>query len=154
MMEVFRLSQLKHGKTLSGKGASISGGRWNSPGTTVIYTAANRSLAMAEVAVHFSIATLPEGYMMMTIQVPDNISISEVDSIELPIGWNQFPPLKATQSIGDRFIQEGKTCLLKVPSAVTSGDFNYLLNPMHVEFKKIKITGYDPFPFDNRMFKK
>lgn len=152
-MELFRLSQLKHGKTLSGKGASISGGRWNSPGVEVIYTAANRSLAMAEVAVHLSIATLPDGYMMMTIQMPDNISISEIDAIELPTDWNQFPPLKATQLIGDRFIQEGKTCLLKVPSAVTSGDFNYLINPTHPEFKKIKISGYDPFPFDRRLFK-
>lgn len=153
-MELFRLSQLKHGKTLSGKGASISGGRWNSPGVEVIYTAANRSLAMAEVAVHFTIAALPVGYMMMTIHVPDNISILEIDTKELPTGWNQFPPMKATQSIGDRFIQQGQTCLLKVPSAVTSGDFNYVLNPMHVEFKKIKITGFVPFPFDNRLFKK
>lgn len=153
-MELFRLSQSKHGKTLSGKGASISGGRWNSPGVEVIYTAANRSLAMAEVAVHFTIATLPDGYMMMTILVPDNISISEVDTKELPTDWNQFPPLKATHAIGDRFIQEGKTCLLKVPSAVTQGDFNFLLNPVHAEFKKIKITGFDPFPFDNRIFKK
>lgn len=151
-MQVYRLSRAMHGRALSGKGASISGGRWNSPGIEVIYTAANRSLAMAEVAVHFSIATLPEGYMMMTIQVPDTISISEVDAKELPTDWNQFPSLKSTQSIGDRFVQEGKTCLLKVPSAVTSGDFNYLLNPMHAEFNKIKITGFDPFPFDNRLF--
>ena len=152
-MELFRLSQSKHGKTLSGKGASISGGRWNSPDVEVIYTAANRSLAMAEVAVHLTIATLPDGYMMMTIHVPDNMAISEVDTKELPTDWNQFPPLKATQSIGDRFIREGKTCLLKVPSAVTQGDFNILLNPLHDEFKKIKITGFDPFPFDKRMFK-
>jgi len=152
-MELFRLSQLKHGKTLSGKGASISGGRWNSPGVEVIYTAANRSLATAEVAVHLSIATLPDGYMMMTIQMPDNISISEIDAIELPTDWNQFPALKATQSIGDRFIKEGKTCLLKAPSAVTQGDFNFLVNPLHADFKKIKITGFDLFPFDRRMFK-
>jgi len=153
-MELFRLAQSKHGKSLSGKGAAISGGRWNSPGTEIIYTAANRSLAMAEVAVHFSIATLPAGYMMMTLHVPDTISVSDLDLKLLPANWNQFPPLKATQAIGDRFIREGKTCALKVPSAVTSGDFNFLINPMHPEFKKIKISGYDPFPFDRRLFKK
>ena len=153
-MELFRLTQSKHGKTLSGKGAAISGGRWNTPGTEMIYSAGNRSLAMAEVAVHFSIATLPAGYMMMTIQVPDAISVSDIDSKPLPIDWNQFPPLRAMQLIGDRFIQEGKSCLLKVPSAVTNGDFNYLLNPMHADFKKIKIIGYDLFPFNNRLFKK
>ena len=129
------------------------GGRWNSPGTEVIYTAANRSLAMAEVAVHLSIATLPEDYMMMSLMVPKIISTTEFNVEKLPPGWNQHPPIIATQSIGDLFIKKGKTCLLKVPSAVTPGDFNYLINPVHPDFKKIKITGYDPFPFDRRLFK-
>lgn len=152
-MELYRLSRDIHGKVLSGKGASITGGRWNSPGTEIIYTAANRSLAMAEVAVHFSIATLPAGYMMMTLHVPDTVSITEADIKTLPEGWNQFPPLKQTQVFGDQFITDGKTCLLKVPSAVTQGDFNFLINPLHPEFRKIKITGYEPFPFDRRLFR-
>ena len=152
-MEVFRLSRAIHGKALSGLGASKQGGRWNSPGTEIIYTSANRSLAMTEVVVHIAIGSMPDGFMMMTIQVPDTISINEIDIQALPAGWNQFPPLKSTQSIGDLFIKEGKTCLLKVPSAVTTGDFNYLINPAHLEFKKIKITGYDQFPFDRRLFK-
>ena len=153
-MDFYRLTREKYGKILDGKGASIMGGRWNNPGTEIIYTAANRSLAMAEVAVHFSIATLPVDYMMMVIQVPDTISVIELDIKVLPPNWNQFPHVKATQSIGDLFIKEGKTCLLKVPSAVTTGDFNYLINPAHPEFKKIKISGFDPFQFDNRLFKK
>jgi RES domain-containing protein len=152
-MDLYRLSRDIHGKVLSGKGASISGGRWNSPGIEIIYTASNRSLAMAEIAVHFSLATLPAGYMMMTIYVPDSVSIAEVDSKTLPEGWNQFPPIKQTQIIGDQFITGSDKCLLKVPSAVTQGDFNFLINPRHPEFKKIKITGYDPFPFDKRLFK-
>ena len=152
-MELFRLAQSKHGRKLSGRGAAISGGRWNSRGTEIIYTASNRSLAMAEVAVHFSLATLPAGYMMMTLQLPDTLSVSTIETKDLPPNWNQFPPLKASQIIGDRFIMEGKTCLLKVPSAVTSGDFNYLINPAHPDFKMIKISAYDPFPFDRRLFK-
>src|SRR6187431_319818 len=152
-MEVYRLSRAIHGKTLSGVGASKQGGRWNSQGTEIIYTSANRSLAMTEVVVHFAIGSLPEGFMMITILVPDTISIHEIKSETLPENWNQFPPIKATQSIGDQFIKEGKACLLKIPSAVTAGDFNYLINPAHPEFKKIKITGYDPFPFDRRLFK-
>jgi len=152
-MEVFRLSRAIHGRTLSGTGASKQGGRWNSTGTEIIYTSANRSLAMTEVVVHFAIGSLPDGFMMMTIQVPDTISIKEIDIRTLPAAWNQFPPLKTTQSIGDLFIREGKTCLLRVPSAVTTGDFNYLMNPVHPDFKKINISGYDPFPFDRRLFK-
>lgn len=90
-MEVFRLSRAIHGKKLSGKGASAQGGRWNSTGTEIIYTSANRSLAMTEVVVHLNIGSLPEGFMMVTIDVPDITSIIEVDMDTLPSDWNQFP---------------------------------------------------------------
>ena len=66
-MEVFRLTREKFSKELSGKGAALKGARWNSIGVELIYTALNRSLAMAEVAVHFTLATLPSDYMMVTI---------------------------------------------------------------------------------------
>lgn len=153
-MEVFRLSRAIHGKKLSGKGASAQGGRWNSTGTEIIYTSANRSLAMTEVVVHLNIGSLPEGFMMVTIDVPDITSIIEVDMDTLPSDWNQFPPLKETQRIGDQFINERKACMLKVPSAVTQYEFNYLLNPFHIEFSKIMISGYVPFPFDKRLLNK
>ena len=95
-MEVFRLTRLKHIHDLSGKGAAIKGARWNSAGTEIIYTASNRSLAMAEISVHFSAATLPEDYHMLTIYIPDNTSIKTVQVDDLPDLWNQFPHLKQT----------------------------------------------------------
>jgi RES domain-containing protein len=152
-MEVYRLSREIHGRTLSGIGAALQGGRWNSKGTEMIYTAANRSLAMAEVAVHISIGNLPAGFMMLTIDIPDDVSMEELNVDQLPPNWNQFPPLKETQRYGDQFISTGTACVLKVPSAVTKGDFNFLINPAHPQFKKIKISAYDPFPFDRRLFK-
>ena len=72
-MEVFRLSRLQYADTLLGKGAAIKGARSNLQDVEIIYTAGNRSLAMAEVAVHFTLATLPEDYMMITIHVPDDV---------------------------------------------------------------------------------
>ncbi len=69
-MEVFRLSRAKYATQLSGFGASLKGARWNSRGTEIIYTAQNRSLAMAEIAVHFSLSMLPRDYRMLTIHVP------------------------------------------------------------------------------------
>jgi len=62
-----------------------------SPGVELIYTAANRSLAMAEVAVHFTLAALPDDYMMITIHVPDNISVIKIQPKKLPKEWNAFP---------------------------------------------------------------
>ena len=152
-MEVFRLSTSKWSKVLSGKGAALKGARWNSAGTEINYTGSNRSLAMAEVAVHFTLATLPSDYMMVTIFIPDDVSIKVVQEHDLPKDWNSFPYGSATQSFGDDFINENKYCLLKIPSAVTKGDFNILINPSHPEFKKIKIILVEPFPFDHRIFK-
>lgn len=152
-MEVFRLSREKFSGTLSGVGAALKGARWNAAGVELIYTASNRSLSMAEVAVHFTLATLPDDYVMMTIYVPDNISLEKVDITVLQPDWNTFPHPASTQGIGDRFVAENKSCLLQVPSAVTKGDYNYLINPKHKEFSRIKIIEKEKFPFDKRIFK-
>lgn len=151
-MEVFRLSRFKYISYLSGKGAAIKGARWNNIGTEIIYTANNRSLAMAEVAVHFSLATIPEGYYMITIFIPNNTSIKIVQVKDLPEKWNQFPHNKNTQIFGDDFINSNDYCLLKIPSVVTKGDYNVLINPFHPEFEKIKIIAQEKFPFDERLF--
>jgi RES domain-containing protein len=152
-MELFRLTRRKYAEILSGAGAAIKGARWNSVGIEVIYTASNRSLAMAEVAVHFSMATVPDDYVMTTIYVPDSISMEILADTDLPPGWSVFPHLTATQKIGDLFILENKNCLLRVPSSVTKGDHNVLINPGHKDFRRIKIIDSEPFPFDSRIFR-
>ncbi len=137
-MEVYRLSRQKFAGSLSGKGAAIKGARWNSAGVELIYTSANRSLAMAEIAVHFSLATLPGDYVMIIIFIPDEISIKKVNISDLPVDWNLFPQSTSTQSIGDTFVHENKYCILQVPSSVTFGDFNFLINPNHANLKGSK----------------
>jgi RES domain-containing protein len=152
-MEVFRLTRKKFSSSLSGKGAAIKGARWNSIGVELIYTAANRSLAMAEVAVHFTLATLPADYMMMVIEIPDDIKIKEADVKDLQANWNDFPHPSSTQTFGDQFVSENKFCLLKIPSVVTQGDYNLLINPNHPDFTRIKIMSVEKFPFGKRIFK-
>jgi RES domain-containing protein len=151
-VEVFRLTREKFSATLSGKGAALKGARWNSTGVEMIYTAANRSLAMAEIAVHFTLATLPADYMMMAIHLPDDISIQKLTIADLPDNWNSFPHPITTQSVGDRFVRENKYAVLQIPSAVTYGDFNFLINPNHADFARIKIMELVKFPFDRRIF--
>jgi len=152
-MEVFRLSREKFSSPLSGVGAAVKGARWNSVGIEMIYTAANRSLAMAEVAVHFSISTIPEYYVMITIYIPDNISMKKIDVAELPPNWNSFPHPQSTQVFGDKFILENRYCVLQIPSSVTQGDYNLLINPNHSEFNRISIINIRKFSFDQRLFK-
>ncbi|MFM1857958.1 MAG: hypothetical protein RLZ05_1018 [Bacteroidota bacterium] len=151
-MEVFRLVQSEFVGKLTGKGAAIKGGRWNSIGIEMIYTAGNRSLAMAEVAVHFSLGTLPSNFKMMTIEIPSTVSVMSLSEKKLPEGWNSFPSPVNTWQFGDRFILENGVAVLKVPSVVTPGDFNYLINPFHKDMSKIRIVSVEDFLFDKRLF--
>ncbi len=152
-MRLFRLARKKYPIELSGKGAAMSGNRWNSKGTELVYCAESRALAMAEVVVHLSLATLPNDFVMLEIDVPGTLSVSELRKDQLSVGWNSFPHLAETQKIGDIFVLERKLALLKVPSTVVPGDFNYLINPQHPEFSQIRIVGQMDFPFDSRIFK-
>lgn len=152
-MEVYRLVREKFSNSLSGKGAAFKGARWNSTGVELIYTASNRSLAMAEVAVHVSLLTLSNDYHMVTIYIPDDISLKKLTPADLPEYWNAFPNPISTPAIGDRFVIENQYCILMMPSSVTQGDYNLLINPRHPDFAKIKIIGIEKFPFDKRIFK-
>lgn len=152
-MEVFRLAREKYAKPLSGIGAARYGARWNPIGIELIYTAQNRSLAMAEVAVHFTLATFPEDYVMITIDIPDDIKVKRLTVADLPVDWQKFPHPSSTQDIGRDFVIENEFCILIIPSVVTQGDYNVLINPNHKDFSRIKITSIEKFPFDKRIFK-
>ena len=106
---------------------------------------------MAEVLVHLSLGMLPDDFMMLTIFIPDNLPVIKWSLKDLPKNWNEFPFAAATQKMGDAFVLENEAAVLCVPSVVTSGDFNYLLNLAHPDFKKIQILESVPFPFDNRL---
>lgn len=151
-MLVFRLTRKKYPIELSGKGSARSGNRWNSKGTEIIYCADSRALAMAEVAVHLTVATLPGDFVMMEIFIPDDVSMVQLIEDDLHEGWNSYPHLVSTQKHGDEFIRSNRACVLKVPSAVVKGDYNYLINPRHSDFTKISIRDVYDFPFDHRIF--
>lgn len=151
-MQVFRIARSQYANSLSGRGAALHGARWNSPGIEMVYTAGNRSLAMAEVLVHLSMDIIPDDFRMITIEIPDNLAIKVISEKELPEFWNQFPHNQSTQQLGDNFILENKFCVLKVPSVVTQGDYNFLLNPMHPDFARIHIREVRKFAFDRRLF--
>jgi len=149
-MEVFRLTRAKYAKTLSGKGASLFGNRWNSKGVEMIYTSESRALAMAEVLVHLSLNQVPGDYKMICIDIPNSIKFKTISTKALPSSWHKFPHGSNTQSIGDEFIMNNTFCVLKVPSAVVYGDYNYLINPYHKDFKQIEIKSLTDFPIDDR----
>jgi len=131
-------------------GARRSGGRWNSKGTAMIYTAESRALCTAEIAVHTPLGNLPPDYDLITLLIPETVSIRELLLTALPKNWRLN--LRATQTQGDDFIEGNKHLVLKVPSAVVQGDSNYLINPAHIDMDKIIIQKIEPFEFDSRLF--
>lgn len=151
-MKVYRLHRKKYPDELSGKGAAIRGARWNSRGMEVIYTSSSRALAMAEVLVHLNTDMIPNDFVMLSIDVPNGISVGQLNDEALPNQWSSFSKIYMTQKIGDEFIQENKNCVFKVPSVVVPGDFNFLINPLHFDFKRIKVLESIEFPFDTRFF--
>lgn len=150
-MIVFRLAKAKYAYDLSGKGAEFGGGRWNSKGIAMLYTSDSRALCVTEIAVHTPLGIVPDNYNLMTIEIPDN-SVFLLDFSLLPNNWNSFTYTANVKFIGDHFVTENKHLVLKVPSAVVQGDFNYLINPLHPDFRLIKILKAEAFIFDQRLF--
>ena len=151
-MIVFRLSKLQYANDLTGRGAEKAGGRWNSKGTAVVYTGESRALCTTEIAVHTPLGNIPLDYVIVALDIPNSIAVREVKPNELPADWKSIPHSHSTQEIGDAFVSDEKFAVLKVPSAVVQGEYNYILNPMHKDFKKIKIKLTEPFDFDERLF--
>ena len=152
-MIVYRLSKKKYSADLSGRGAEKAGGRWNSKGLPMVYTSESRALCTTEIAVHSPLGNIPTDYYLTTIEIPA-ASILEIKQADLPKDWKAIPHSNSTQLIGDKFLSENKFLVLKVSSVVVQGDFNYLLNPEHRLFPKVKITKTELFEFDERLFKK
>jgi RES domain-containing protein len=151
-MRVFRLSKQKFSNDLSGKGAEITGGRWNSKGTAILYTCESRALCTTEIAVHMPLGLVPDAYMLIEIEFPDDIKVKKLLPAELPEEWKAFPHPHSTQVIGDQFIAAQEYLVMKVPSVVVRGDYNYLFNPRHQDFNKVKAIHKELFGFDERLF--
>ena len=154
-MRVFRIANEKYIHSLSGIGAERYGGRWNHKGIRVVYSAASRALAMAETAVQPNFDILPDTYHIAEIEVPDDLPIYKIDLRNIFNGgeWTSKKALPLTRSWGTYLLSRKKFPVIKAPSVVVKGDFNYLLNPVHSEFHRIKVVHTEPFVFDERLFR-
>ena len=151
-MNVYRISRCKFISNLSGIGAATFGGRWNSKGIHILYTAATPSLALLESVVHIS--NIPvDDYCMATIGIPES-KIKEIKFTDLPENWFLNPAPDQLKSIGDKFIKDNIFLALKLPSAIMMEDFNFLLNPNHPDFIHVKFISSRTIPFDERLLKK
>jgi RES domain-containing protein len=150
-MKVYRITRCDFIRDLSGNGAAINGGRWNSMGVYVLYTASSASLALLETLAHLRV--MPEtGFCIACLNIPDE-SLFEVKDHQLPENWNRYPAPLALQQIGDTFIKEHKYLAIQFPSALLKEDKVILLNPNHKEFKKVRVEYIRNLDIDKRLHK-
>ena len=147
-MEVFRICLTKYSLELAASGRAA---RWNPNDVEMIYSASSRSLACLENVVHRNQMGLNQSFKVMTVQIPDDICILHIDQKKLPPNWTEFHNIPITQQLGEDWIKESKSAVLKVPSSIINAEYNYLINPMHPDFKVIKLVKSDFFVFDRRI---
>jgi RES domain-containing protein len=134
----------------SGEGAWRYGGRWNSQNIRVIYASEHQSTAALEVFVHNKPFSPNEKYKAFRLEWPDSIT-ERFPTKKLPANWRVLPPPMETREIGDRWVQERRSAVLALPSAISPADTNFLLNPDHKHFKCVRIHPPIDFAFDSRL---
>lgn len=150
-MIVFRISNSLYNNDISGSGAKLMGSRWNSKGIPLLYTSQFISLAVLEMLVNTNFKDYAMALDLMYIYFPEEQATTNIDLKNLKMNWKD--DLGYTRFIGDEFIKQKEFLILKVPSAVIQEEYNYLANPLHPDFKKIKITKTKSFWPDERLFK-
>lgn len=147
----WRIVQRRFAKdAFTGEGARRFGGRWNSPGRAVVYTAQSLALAVLEILVHIDSEKLLENYVAIPATIDEHLIVSIHES-HLPNNWRAYPTARATQAIGDEWLAQGNSPVLRVPSAVIPEEFNFLINSSHKDFRKLRIGRPRRFRFDARL---
>ncbi len=148
---IWRLTPQRHEReAFTGEGAALYGGRWNFPDTPLIYCAESRSLAALEV-----LANIRDPKIHFTqpwVTIPAEIAGDMIEKPgKLPENWQANRYSIETQRFGQDWVRTQRSVVLCVPSVIVTGEFNYLLNPAHPDFKRVKIGKPEPFSFDPRL---
>jgi RES domain-containing protein len=147
-LRVFRIAGAAY-PVFAGEGARRYGGRWNTAGRPVIYCGDSFALAMLEILVHTATGRDPRRDRWISAEIPDD-GVEALDPAALD-GWDADPPV-ASRHFGDRWLAEGRSLALSVPSVVTRIDRNVVLNPAHPRFGEVAVSGERPVSWDRRLF--
>ena len=150
-MHLYRFCRKRRANDLSGTGAKLVGGRWNSPGIAMLYTSENRALALAEYWVHVHPSNLPTDVCVVEIEVPDTAPITSIPLSSLPGSWQAGPPLTSLRQTGDQWVLKRQSLILKAPSTVMPLESNYILNPAHQDMPAVSVISITDYVWDWRM---
>ncbi len=152
-MVVFRLSKKKYASDpLGGAGGLEVGGRWHRKGTRIVYCAQSLSLASLEYFVHFEPLARAIALVAIEVEVPDAL-VEDLPVASLPSNWDVTPPDSATADLGTTWVNSGRSVALRVPSVLTHGEFNLLINPAHLGLKRVRVKSTRGYSYDRRMWK-
>lgn len=149
-MLVYRVAKCTYIDDLSGMGASLFAGRWNSKGIFMLYASLTPSLALLENRVHMTVLPTEE-FCLAKLSIPDD-KVFAIEAVDLPVDWYKYPAPSVLKKIGDAFIRDMVYLALKIPSAVLPEEYNVLINPNHPDAVKIKQVSKRPIPIDERLF--
>lgn len=149
-MTVYRLSKAQYCRDLSGLGAKLYGGRWNMIGTPCLYSSSSRALALLEYSVNVKVEFIPEKLFFTLIEIDDK-EIENIAFTDLPKNWASVPSDSITKMFGSEKLNSSSFSILRVPSVVIKNEFNYLMNPLKLNFETTKIIEIEPFEYDFRL---
>ena len=126
-------------------------GRWNSEGKKVIYAAGSIALAFLENMVRRQGVGFNDDFRIMIVEIPDKLKIDIINIEDLSSNWRNFRDYSHCQPLGDIWYNKSSTAIVKVPSAILPEEFNYIINSVHQDFKKVKIVDKTPLVPDPRI---
>jgi len=153
MLTTYRICKTKYAATMfDGDGAFRFGGRWNSRGTRILYTAGSLSLAALEMLVHLNSEEILLSYSFAVAEFDESLILPVEEFKTLPENWSVSPPQLEIQRIGDEWAEMQASVVLKVPTSVLPVEFNYLINVGHTNFSKVKFGKPQTLTFDERLY--
>lgn len=150
-MRAFRIGRSVY-PVFDGTGAAKTGGRWNKKDTPVIYCANNLAAARLEILVGLVPKLLPKDHVWISVDIPDEVSVSELTDALLPAGWDNPLHTDISRDIGEAWLSSLASLVLVVPSVAAKGDKVILINPRHPDFPLLKPTEPRHLDWDDRLF--
>lgn len=149
-MQIYRIGDERH-PLWDGTGAALVGGRWNSPGRQVIYGSLSFACAMLEILAHANIGRVPLTHRFLVAGVSDDITVERHSAASLPVGWD-VDNSSSARNFGDIWLAEARSAILLVPSVVARLESNALVNPLHPDATRLKISASEKVVWDKRLF--
>ncbi len=148
---VWRIARRPYALDRLGIGARQDGGRWNYPGTAVMYAGRSIAIAALEKFVHAA-GIVPPDLVLVRVELPDDHSAEQPELPGLPKDWDLVPAGPGSMKFGTTWARDSRSLVLYLPSVLVREERIAVLNPNHPEFTAVKMFIERDFRYDSRMY--